>query len=109
MTANGTRKKRGVLDRVRDVGRVGGLDRVQHQRRCEHPVQPDDRRPVGRGSASRLVARATVVGRGPLAGQLRVREADQAGGDHQIQRDQQVRRLAAELHRHAQRQDREHG
>ena len=95
MTANGTRKKPTVLDRVGDVVGVGALDRVEDERRREHPADRAD--PAARGRSRRPRRRA------------RGDPDDEARGDHRVERHQQVRVLAAEVDRDPQRHRRDSG
>ena len=82
--------------RLRDVRRVRRLDRVEHdddpQRDLHAPQRPRRRSaPAPAAAAGRLAPCAQ-------------RERQRARGDHAVQGDEQVRGLAAEAHRHAERQ-----
>ena len=99
----GDEEEADVLDRVRDVDRVGRLDRVEHERGREHAVEPGG---GGRVPHGRRMGVGRAVGAGAAAAQGRVGEAEHPAGDHRVERDEQVGGLAAHVHRHA---EGEHG
>ena len=83
-----------VLDRVGDVDRVGRLDGVEDDGGGEQPAQA-----FGPGTG---VVRRSSFARSVPPGEDR---GDHSRADHQVERDEEVRGLAADLHRDAQRQD----
>jgi hypothetical protein len=86
--AEGNEEEAGVLDRVRDVLGIRALDRVENQGRCEGPPQPSDRG-ILRGGINGFRLR-----------RRRPRRGEEAGCDHQIEGNQEVRGLIPELQRH---------
>ncbi len=81
-----------VLDRVGDIVGVGALERIEDEREAEGATQPHAPRRLGRLSHTGVVAGVEQVG-------------DHSRADDQIERHEQVRRLAADLQRGPQRQD----
>ena len=90
-----------VLDRVGDVLGVGGLDRVEDQRCREQAPKPERPRVRVPGARRRVP--------GARRSALEQRAGDHSGRDHEVERDEQVRGLAADLERDPQGQDGEGG
>ena len=99
-----------LLERGRELRRVGRLERVQDHVAGEQPLEPPDGAVAGRASAGAGGARSQVAWtRWRPPPQRGHDERQRAGGDDEVQRHEQVRGDAAGLDRNPERERHDHG